>query len=70
MVHAGRCVSLEEFPLDRRFYLLYSKGDYRCFVVVQDIGNRAVVTVLPLWMWKNGALSESSSQTHEARSCA
>lgn len=63
-------MSLGESPPDRHFYLVYSKGDDRCFVVVLDIGNRAVVTILPLSMWNNGALSESSSQAQEARRLA
>ena len=61
---------LGEVPPNRRCYLIYSKADDRCFVVVQDIGNWAVVTVLPLWMWNNGDLSESSPQAEEARRLA
>ena len=70
MLDAGRCVSLGEVPPNRRCCLIYSKVDDRCFVVVQDIGNWAVVTVLPLWMWNNGGLSESSPQATEARELA
>jgi hypothetical protein len=70
MVDAGRYVSLGEVSPNRRFCLVYSKADDRCFVVVQDIGNWAVVTVLPLWMWNNGDLSESSPQADEARRLA
>jgi hypothetical protein len=70
MVDEGRCVSLGEALPNRRCCLIYSKADDRCFVVVQDIGNWAVVTVLPLWMWKNGDLSESSPQADEARRLA
>jgi hypothetical protein len=66
MLDAGRCVSLGDASPNRRFCLIYSKADDRCFVVVQDIGNWAVVTVLPLWMWNNGDLSESSPQADEA----
>jgi hypothetical protein len=57
-------------PPDRRCWLIYSKADERCFVVVQDIGNWAVVTVLPLWMWRNDDVSESSPQAVEARRLA
>jgi len=67
MVDEGRCVSLGEALPNRSCCLIYSKADDRCFVVVQDIGNWAVVTVLPLWMWKNGDLSERSPQAEEAR---
>src|ERR1700692_4778347 len=70
MVDAGQCVPLGEALSNRRFCLIYSKADDRCFVVVQDIGNWAVVTVLPLWMWNNGDLSESSPQADEARRLA
>jgi hypothetical protein len=70
MIDAGRCVGLGETSPNRRLSLVYSKPDDRCFVVVQDIGNWAVVTVLPLWMWNNGALSESSPQADEARKLA
>src|SRR6478752_3444781 len=70
MVDAGRWVPLGEGEPNRRFCLVYSKSDDRCFVVVQDIGNWAVVTVLPLWMWNNGALSERSPQADEARRLA
>ena len=70
MVDAGRWVPLREAQPNRRFCLIYSKSDDRCFVVVQDIGNWAVVTVLPLWMWNNGALSERSPQADEARRLA
>ena len=70
MLDAGRCVLLGEVPPDRRCWLIYSKADERCFVVVQDIGNWAVVTVLPLWMWRNDDLSESSPQAAEARRLA
>src|ERR1700731_1929975 len=70
MVDAGRCVSLGEASSNRRFCLIYSKADDRCLVVVQDIGNWAVVTVLPLWMWNNGDLSESSPKADEARRLA
>jgi hypothetical protein len=70
MVDAGRWVPLGEAQPSRRFCLIYSKSDDRCFVVVQDIGNCAVVTVLPLWMWNNGALSERSPQADEARRLA
>jgi hypothetical protein len=70
MVDAGRCVSLGEVPPNRRCCLIYSKADDRCFVVVQDIANWAVVTVLPLWMWNNDVLSESSPQADEARRLA
>ena len=67
LVDAGRCVSLGDIPPDRRVCLIYSKVDDRCFVVVQDIGNWAILTVLPLSMWNNGALSEKSRQADEAR---
>ena len=71
MLDEGRCVWLGETPADNRgLSLVYSKADDRCFVVVQDMGNRAVVTVLPLWMWNNGACSESSPQANEARRLA
>src|SRR6516225_8848464 len=70
MVDAGRCVLLGEVPPNRRCCLIYSKVDDRCFVVVQDIGNWAVVTVLPLWMWNNDDLSENSPQADEARRLA
>jgi hypothetical protein len=70
MLDAGRCVWLGETSLNRRLGLVYSKADDRCFVVVQDRGNWAVVTVLPLSMWNNGALSESSPQACEARKLA
>jgi len=70
MLDAGRWVSLAEASPNRRFCLIYSKADDRCFVVVQDIGNWAVVTVLPLWMWNNGDLLESSPQADEARRLA
>src|SRR6516225_6551499 len=70
MVDEGRCVSLGEARANRRCSLIYSKADDRCFVVVQDISNWAVVTVLPLWMWENGDLSESSPQADEARRLA
>jgi len=55
---------------NRGLNLIYSKADDCCFVVVQDTGNHAVVTVLPLWMWNNGTLLESSSQAEEARRLA
>jgi hypothetical protein len=69
-VDAGRCVSLGDVPPNRRCYLIYSKVDDLCFVVVQDVGNWAVVTILPLWMWSNDELSESSPQADEARTLA
>src|ERR1700756_2738440 len=67
MLDEGRCVLLGEVPHNRRCCLIYSKADDRCFVVVQDIGNWAVVTVLPLWMWNNGGLSDRSPQADAAR---
>lgn len=70
MVDAGRYVSLGEALPNRRCCLIYSKADGRCFVVAQDIGDRAVVTVLPLWMWNKGELSESSPEADEARRLA
>ncbi|MGF6931230.1 hypothetical protein OKW41_000369 [Paraburkholderia sp. UCT70] len=70
MVDAGRCVSLGEVPPNRRCYLIYSKVDDRSYVVVQDMANWAVITVLPLWMWNNDELSESSPQADEARRLA
>lgn len=71
MLDEGRFVWLGETPTDNRgLNLIYSKVDDRCFVVVQDLGNRAVVTVLPLWMWNNGIYSESSPQANEARRLA
>ena len=70
MLDSGRRVSLGEVPRNRRSDLIYSKVDDRCFVVVQDIDNWAVVTVLPLWMWGNDELSESSPQADEARRMA
>ncbi len=70
MIDAGRCIWLGESSANRGLSLLYSKADDCCFVVVQDIGNHAVITVLPLWMWNNGALLESSLQAVEARRLA
>lgn len=69
MVDAGRYVPVAETS-NRRFCVVYSKTDDRCFVVVQDIANWAVITVLPLAMWNNGDLSESSPPAQEARRLA
>jgi hypothetical protein len=70
MIDAGRCIWLGGTSANRGLNLIYSKADDCCFVVVQDTGNHAVVTVLPLWMWNNGTLLESSSQAEEARRLA
>lgn len=70
MIDEGRCVWLGEASAGRGQSLLYSRPDDRCFVVVQDLSNGAVITVLPLWMWNRGTLLESSPQANEARRLA
>ena len=70
MIDTGRYVWLGESSVTRSLNFIYSQADDRYLVVVQDISNRAVVTVLPLWMWKNGTLLETSSEANEARRLA